>query len=108
MTDGSIWVGLLDLDDGQPVAAVSVPLAECHGQARILVRKHGAPLGYVTLPAQPEATLTERARGAAEMDLADAVRQHDQWDSSAGPAARTRGRRRWPAPAGSRTWTIPG
>ena len=80
MTDGSIWVGLLDLDGSQPVAAVSVPLAERHGQARILVRKHGAPLGYVTIAAQPEATLTGRAREAAETGLAGAARQHDQWD----------------------------
>jgi len=83
MTDGSIWVGLLDLDQSQPVTAVSAPLADRHGEARILVRKHEAPLGYVTVPAQPEATLTDRARAAAERALADAVRQHDKWDSAA-------------------------
>jgi len=86
MTDESIWVGLLDLDRSQPVAAVGGPLADRHGEARILVRKHGAPLGYVTVPAQPEATLTGRARAAAEVALADAVRQHDQWDSGGADA----------------------
>jgi GT2 family glycosyltransferase len=85
MTDASIWVGQLDLDGGGPVAVVSVPLAQHHGEARVLVRKHGAPLGYVTVPAQPEATLTERARAAAGEELAAAVRQHDQWDVTGDP-----------------------
>ena len=84
MTDASIWVGQLDLDGSQPVAGVAGPLSDRHSEARILIRLHRAPLGYVTVPAAPEGTLTERVRAAAQVELAESVQQHAQWDSSDG------------------------
>jgi cellulose synthase/poly-beta-1,6-N-acetylglucosamine synthase-like glycosyltransferase len=84
MTDTSIWVGRLDLDDSQPVAAVAGPLSDRHSEARILIRMHRAPLGYVTVPAPPEDTLTERVRAAAQVELAESVQRHVQWDSADG------------------------
>lgn len=84
MTERSIWVGRLDLDESQPVAGVAGPLSDRHGEARILIRMHGAPLGYVTVPAAPESTLTERVRAAAQVELAESVQRHAQWDSAAG------------------------
>ena len=80
MTETSIWVGLLDLDDPRPVTGVSGPLSDRHGQARILVRMHGAPIGYVSVSATPEETLTARARTAAETILAEPLRRHAQCD----------------------------
>jgi GT2 family glycosyltransferase len=81
MTETGIWVGLLDLDDPRPVAGVSGPLSDRHGQARILVRMHSAPIGYVAVPATPEETLTARARTAAETILAEPLRRHAESDS---------------------------
>ncbi len=72
------------MDESQPVAGVAGPLSDRHGEARILIRMHGAPLGYVTVPAAPESTLTERVRAAAQVELAESVQRHAQWDSAAG------------------------
>jgi GT2 family glycosyltransferase len=82
MTDTSIWVGQLDLDDSRPVAEVAGPLSDRHSEARVLIRAHGAPLGYVTVPAGPAETLTERARAVAQLELAESVQRHAQWDST--------------------------
>jgi GT2 family glycosyltransferase len=82
MTERSIWVGRLDLDDSQPVAGATGPLSDRHGEARILIRMHGAPLGYVTVPAAPESTLTERVRAAAQAEQVESVQRHAQWDSA--------------------------
>jgi len=85
MTETSIWVGQLDLDDRQPVAGAAGPLSDRHGAARVLIRMHGAPLGYVTVPAAPAGTLTERVRAAAQAELTESVQQHAQWDSADSP-----------------------
>jgi O-antigen biosynthesis protein len=82
--EGAIWVGLLDLDDAAgPIVGVTGPVAAGHRQARVLIRMHRAPVGYVTVPALPMESLTVRARAAAEATLADALCQHARWDSSA-------------------------
>jgi glycosyltransferase involved in cell wall biosynthesis len=72
----AIWVGVLDLDDSTTVAALSGAVRAEHGQARILIRMHGAPLGYVTVPVRPEQTLTERTAAAAQTVLAVPLREH--------------------------------
>jgi O-antigen biosynthesis protein len=79
----AIWVGSLDLDSDGPVLGVNGRVAVAHAQARVLVRMHGAPLGYVSLPAQPEESLAERVAKAATTDLAAALDRHAQWDSEA-------------------------
>ncbi|MBV9206560.1 MAG: glycosyltransferase [Actinobacteria bacterium] len=89
-----IWVGLLDLDETGPVAGVDGPVRSDHGQARVLVRMHRAPLGHVYLPARPVETLTTRARIAAETTLAGALGEHAHCDDAAG------------SPAGSPSWAV--
>jgi len=107
-TAGAIWVGLLDLDGAAPVAAVSGPVRAQHGRARILTRMHDAPLGYVSVPARPEQTLTERAAKEAVTVLAEPLRRHadtdDQAaraDGAAGWAARATCPHRFPAAGGA-------
>jgi GT2 family glycosyltransferase len=76
MDQGSLWVGVLDLDPGESLTAIagSEPAGQQH--ARILVRTHRAPIGYVTVPVQPVQTIAARARAAAEASLADALAGH--------------------------------
>ena len=81
---GSVWVGMLEFDQDVPVTPVSGPVQARHGRARILVRQHRAPLGFVTVPAEPAATLADRARAAARIALGGALRQHAEWDQEAG------------------------
>jgi GT2 family glycosyltransferase len=81
---GPVWVGLLDLDGDEPVTAVIGPLRADHQQARILVRMHRAPIGMVRVPTPPAQTLTERARAAAESELAGPLRRHAELDQEPG------------------------
>jgi GT2 family glycosyltransferase len=74
--DCGVWVGLLDLDESETVAAIGGSERPDVLSARILVRVHHAPIGYVTVGLRPLATLTERARAAAEDRLADALHRH--------------------------------
>ena len=78
--DGRIWVGLLDLDENDPVALTG-PAHAGYAEARILVRVHRAPVGYVQLPVQPEQSLGQRARAAADEQLADSLQLHLRRDS---------------------------
>ena len=41
------------LDGSEPVRDVSGPLGDRHGMARVMIRMHRAPVGYVELPAAP-------------------------------------------------------
>ena len=66
MAGAGIWVGLLDLDGSEPIHGVSGPLSDSHGMARVLIRAHHAPIGYVQLPAAPAESLTARATSLAE------------------------------------------
>jgi len=83
MAEASIWVGLLDLDDSRPVCGVSGPLSGRHGMARVLIRVHHAPIGYVQLPAAPAESLTARATSLAERTLAGPLRRHEELDKAA-------------------------
>jgi GT2 family glycosyltransferase len=71
-----VWIGLLDLDSDDEVAAVSGEPGPDHQGARVLVRVHHAPVGYVHVPVWPRETLASRARAAAEADMADPLREH--------------------------------
>src|ERR1700733_4981252 len=81
--EGAIWVGLLDLEDGGPVAGVSSPVPSDHRYARVMIRTHRAPVGHVCVPTLPAETLTARVRTAAEATLAEELRQHASLDNSA-------------------------
>ena len=48
--EGGVWVGLLDMDDVSPVVGVSGPVSVRYRQARVLIRRHQAPLGHVSVP----------------------------------------------------------
>lgn len=80
---GSIWVGLLDLETGEPVTSMVGGVSERHEDARVMVRIHKAPLGYVTVPAHPEETLTQRIRDAAKTALAGPLSRHLELDEKA-------------------------
>jgi len=76
VTEGrGIWVGLLDLNENDPVA-LSGPERAGYTEARVLIRMHGAPIGYVEVPIQPEESLSQRARAAAEGQLAESLQLH--------------------------------
>ena len=78
MSDGgSVWVGLLELGSDF-VVALSRPATGEETPARILVRLHGAPVGYVEIPLQPTETLAARAQTSAENTLAEPLRRHHE------------------------------
>jgi GT2 family glycosyltransferase len=81
--EASIWVGLLDLDDSESVRGVSGPLGDRHDMARVLVRMHHAPIGYVQLAVAPADSLTARATSLAERTLAERIRRHEELDKQA-------------------------
>ena len=91
MTEASIWVGLLDLDDSEPVRDVSGPLGDRHDMARVLIRMHQAPIGYVLLPVAPADSLTARATSLAERTLAERIRRHEELDKEAQDAQNSGG-----------------
>jgi GT2 family glycosyltransferase len=70
-----IWVGLLDLIENDPVA-LSGPERAGYTEARVLIRMHGAPIGYVEVPIQPEESLSQRVRAAADGQLAESLQLH--------------------------------
>jgi GT2 family glycosyltransferase len=74
--DGPIWTGLLDFDHADPVVGIGGPIRADHVLARVLVRLHGAPVGYVSIAPQPEETLGERAREAAAATLSPMLLSH--------------------------------
>jgi GT2 family glycosyltransferase len=91
MTEASIWVGLLDLDDSGPVRGVSGQFGDRHDMARVLIRLHHAPIGYVQLPVTPADSLTARATSLAERTLAERIRRHDELDKEARGAQESAG-----------------
>jgi GT2 family glycosyltransferase len=80
---GSVWVASLELDGDGGLAGPDGPAPADQGRARVLVRLHGAPLGFVNVPVKPTATLALRIRATAERTLADAVRRHRELDARA-------------------------
>ena len=89
--EGGVWVGLLEMDDVSPVVGVSGPVSVRYRQARVLIRRHQAPLGHVSVPMLPVETLTTRVRIAAETTLAEELRQHAHWDNLADERVGSRG-----------------
>jgi GT2 family glycosyltransferase len=79
----AIWVGVLELDGIDEVTGVNGAVRADQDQARVLVRLHGAPLGFVTVPVRPLATLTPRVQMAAKAGLADELDRHLALDASA-------------------------
>ena len=77
------WIGVLDLDGEGAVTGIRSehPLTS-YARARVLVRLHHAPVGYVEVPARPELTLTQRVRTAAAATLAEPLQRHTGWDEA--------------------------
>jgi GT2 family glycosyltransferase len=73
------WVGVLDLDQGETAGFTGLASAG-YAEARLLVRIHGAPVGQVIIPVEPEDSLAARARAAAGAELAGMLRLHSGWD----------------------------
>src|SRR5215469_15625721 len=71
----SVWIGMLDVDGDRPIGAIGPPLSS-HRRARLLVRKHLAPIGYVDVPVAPAESLPRRAHEAAEQTLNGALQAH--------------------------------
>ncbi len=83
MTDpASIWVGAIDLDADCGITSASGPIMG-HVQARVVVRLHGTPIGYVGIAAQPEDSLWHRASAAAAHVLAEPLARHHYLDQVA-------------------------
>jgi GT2 family glycosyltransferase len=80
MTDpASVWVGAIDLDADRGITSASGPIID-YVQARVVVRLHGAPIGYVGIAAQPEDSLWARASAAAADVLAESLARHHYLD----------------------------
>jgi hypothetical protein len=77
---GAIWIGLLDLDRCDEIVGISGTMPTDHRLARIVIRQHRTPVGNVLVPTSPAETLTARVRAAADENLADALRDHADWD----------------------------
>jgi GT2 family glycosyltransferase len=92
-TPGSVWVASLELDGDGRLAGPDGPEPTDQEQARVLVRLHSTPLGFVAVPVQPAETLTLRVRATAESALANAVRRHQELDALSGE------------PTGEASWT---
>jgi GT2 family glycosyltransferase len=77
MSEGdAIWVGCFDLDGAGPIAGPTGPVRSTYSRARVMVRLHKAPLGYIHVPVEPENTLVSRVRAAAATTLAEPLRRH--------------------------------
>lgn len=79
-----IWIGMAELSSTPSIVPVSGLPRPDQSTARVLVRIHRAPLGYVTLPLQPESTLPERVRTEARRSLAESLKSHLSWHAAAG------------------------
>ncbi len=71
-----IWIGMAELSNDQCVIEMADPPRPHHKMARILIRMHGAPIGYVSLPLQPAATLAARVKETAESSMTEAFGHH--------------------------------
>jgi O-antigen biosynthesis protein len=79
--NGPKWVCVLDIDQGAEVVGVSGPLMPHQLSTRALIRIHGAPVGHVCIPTQPQKSLATRARQAADHSLREQLELHILWDS---------------------------
>jgi len=73
------WVGQLDLDHDETTRFIGLASAG-YTEARFVVRIHGAPIGQVTLPVEPESSLAARARVSAGSELSQSLQLHAGWD----------------------------
>jgi GT2 family glycosyltransferase len=80
-----IWAATMELSSADSVTAMSGEPASAYEFARILVRLHDAPLGYVTVPLEPLQTLAPRVRVAAGAELAGPQRHHESCRSDPAP-----------------------
>jgi glycosyltransferase involved in cell wall biosynthesis len=78
-----IWIGMAELGNEECVIEAAGPPRPHQQMARILIRIHGAPIGYVSLPLQPVATLAARVKEAAESSMAEAFEHHLRLDGAA-------------------------
>lgn len=76
-------MGVLELDGIDEVTGVNGAVRPDQDQARVLVRLHGAPLGFVIVPIRPLASLTPRVQMAAKASLADELDRHMALDAAA-------------------------
>jgi O-antigen biosynthesis protein len=81
----SVWIALVDVDADRPAVGVNGPLLSTHQLARLLVRKHLAPIGYVQVPVAPPESLASRAHAAAEETLNGTLRAHLNCHQAEGP-----------------------
>lgn len=72
--DGGLWCGELELSGDRPVRSV-VPLSG-HRSARVLVRLHGEPLGYVPAALGADGVDAEAVAQAATERFADRITAH--------------------------------
>ncbi|MHB1593857.1 MAG: glycosyltransferase family 2 protein [Streptosporangiaceae bacterium] len=82
-----VWVAVCDLDQGGSIWSPSGPLSGHHRTVRALIRWHGAPVGYVSVPALPTDSLARRVHAAARSTLVAPLEQHATWDAAAEPPA---------------------
>lgn len=80
MAGGPVWVGTLDIDDPDSLTGINGSPPPYQRDARILVRKHGAPVGHVHVPVRPIWSLAARARATAETTLGADLRRHAELD----------------------------
>ena len=84
----SLWVASLELEGEGGLSGVNDPAPTGQAQARVLVRLHGAPLGFVNVPVVPVETLISRVQAATERTLVEAVRRHRELDARSVDPAR--------------------
>lgn len=78
-----VWVGVCDLDQAGTVWSPGGPLAGHHRAVRVLIRWHGTPIGYVSVPALPRDSLVCRVHTAARSVLAEPLERHAALDAEA-------------------------
>lgn len=80
---GAIWVDTLDLDDPFPVLRPTPRPPLRYDAARLLLRLHGEPLGFVTVGLTQGATTRNAVLAAAPPDVTLRLQRHVQAEGSA-------------------------
>ncbi|MGB9111571.1 MAG: glycosyltransferase family A protein [Acidimicrobiales bacterium] len=85
-SDGTtaMCVGLVDLDGSEAIIGLDGSSLSDNERARLLVRMHRAPLGFVDVSAHPRRSLGRRTRAQAQTALEVAVQGHIACDAVAG------------------------
>jgi len=74
--DVPTWIAQLELSGGARLQGVGTRPSLGYSQARILVRLHRQPIGFLDLPLPAEGLDWQAAVSAAELQFADSIRQH--------------------------------